>query len=187
MKKILLLLIITLSSFIWGQDLYKINIDYAAYGGGIRLCKNWSKLILIYSDGSLEEIMYDGTTHQYNKTLTLSRPKKISSVYFEAYARRRATADAFGGCSGDDESPRINLLVSPCTTKTHFDNGDNNTTSIRYRISATLYPIHTLSPEVISIQNGISLYNTYLPPNDKISLLSNKDLDADLYQYQYSF
>lgn len=184
MKKILLFLLINFYCVYWGQDLYKINIniDYAASGGGRRLCENWSKLILIYSDGSKEEIMYD-SSHQYNKTLTLSRPKKISSVYFEAYAKRRA----IGGCTGDDEDPRINLLVAPCTTKTHFDNGDNNATSIRYRISATLYPIHTLSPEVISIQNGISLYNTYLPSNDKISLLANKDLDANLYQYQYSF
>ncbi|WOC53135.1 hypothetical protein BPO_p0052 (plasmid) [Bergeyella porcorum] len=171
----------------FGQDLYKINIylQYKADGDGRKICESWSKIILNYEDGTKEEVMTETST-QYTKNLNLSKPKRINSVYFEGYARRKATSDIFGGCNGDDENPKKTIILNNCIVSTYNDSGDNNATSISYKISTQQLPIHSLKTDVIDNSQPTPLYNTYLPSDDKINIYDKAGFSPELYHYQYT-
>lgn len=187
MKRVLLLIILCSFNFLFGQDLYKINIylQYKADGDGRKICESWSKIILNYEDGTKEEVMTETST-QYTKNLNLSKPKRINSVYFEGYARRKATSDIFGGCNGDDENPKKTIILNNCIVSTYNDSGDNNATSISYKISTQQLPIHSLKTDVIDNSQPTPLYNTYLPSDDKINIYDKAGFSPELYHYQYT-
>lgn len=183
MKKILFLLFILNTAFLWGQggqaeykfELYNLRFEIK------NPVKNSTSsnvtLTLKYEDNSEEQIYYRHISEEehdewdWNLNPPIIRSKKPVSIRTRGFVHFRSGTDAWY-----DQTDGLN----DC----NLDNYDVDTHTPRMShitFKTRITPVHTL----ISLTDT-GTTNTFLPSDDKVNLYARQGFAANLYTYQYS-
>lgn len=184
-----------LSNVVWGQQhKYYLNLKNIRITEKTsdRTCTNMVKIVVHYKNNS-SEVVFERNhppTSINNIDNILLKDDVLSIETYHTVID--AVDELFSTCcncahtSKYEKSQRNSPSYCNISNSTISGSSSDGQARGSFSFNYELIPIHTLYPEVISIQNGIPSYNTYLPSDDKINLLAKEGFDSNLYHYQYS-